>query len=377
LFPYELTPIEHFRLAPILVTNWGRPDTKTADGRRFWLCPDCGRHRPHDPTDARAMEWDQYHARFCGGRPERMVLAYRFETDAMVLTLPSRSDLDRHGGAELSPALVTVAEALLAGAGAVLELGPGEIQAFPRHAPQGKREDQIVFYETVPGGAGYLEEIARRLPDVAVAARRRLYGHECSKACYLCLKHYGNQRWHPFFDKECVSDLLWHMAQGETVEPQITSIGAGADVLRRMLERPASAETAPGVGGAEPRYRRGAIEEPLAAELAAIGDLPAGQREFEYRRDGAVFTVPDFAWPEAKLAVYCDSFAFHADQEALVRDAEKRNTMQREGWTVLTYWGRTLLRRPRECAREIAEVYRRRLASFHRSAQSLSGSKPG
>lgn len=79
-------------------------------------------------------------------------------------------------------------------------------------------------------------------------------------------------------------------------------------------------------------------------------------------RDGdRLVTVPDYAYPAQKIAIFCDGFMYHGNPETLEADAKKRNFLQAQGWVVLTFWGRTILRAPAACAHQIAEVYRRRL----------------
>ena len=289
-----------------------------------------------------------------------MVLTYRFQTDCLLLRIPSRHDATKIGVATLSPTLVTLAEALLAGTSAVLELEPGEIRSFVRHAREGGTIDEIVFYETVPGGAGYVAEMARRLPEVAEAAAHRLYDHDCVHACYRCLKHYLNQRWHGFFDKDRIRDVLLVLGEQEQVDSQRIDPGGGGAVLQGMIQQRAiEAMSGGSIDPPTSRYRKGAIEEPLAAELGLIASLPAPDRECEIRDtdSGALITVPDFAWEEAKLAVYCDGFAFHGNRDTLELDAQKRNRLQAMGWAVLTFWGRVILRDPARCAREVADLY--------------------
>ena len=359
IYPYPLTPVELIGLAEVLVTNWGRLDSKSGQGQRFWLCPDCGRHLPYNPLDPerarQVQEWQNHHARFCSGQPASLVLAYKFETDCLVLSLPTRGDMQRIGRSSMSPSMVTMAEALLAGAGSLLELEPSELAAFVRKRPAEVPGEQIVFYETVPGGAGYLEAMAQRLPEIADAAMSRLFGHECRKSCYLCLKHFRNQRWHPFFDKEQVRDLLMILAGQEPAVPYESGTGAGLEALGHMLVRRESNED-----DVLRRYPRGEIEAPLERALRST-DAPPGERDYEVRDDGGqLVTVPDFAWPTVKLAVFCDGFAFHGNRDTLELDARKRNFLQRQGWAVLTYWGRTILRTPDACAAQIAEVCRQR-----------------
>ena len=51
LYPFALHPVELLNLAELLITNWGSQESKSGEGRRFSLCPDCGRHLPYEPTD--------------------------------------------------------------------------------------------------------------------------------------------------------------------------------------------------------------------------------------------------------------------------------------------------------------------------------------
>ncbi len=79
-------------------------------------------------------------------------------------------------------------------------------------------------------------------------------------------------------------------------------------------------------------YVRGEIEEPLGRGLVAITGLSPGERDYDIRNDeGQLITVPDFTWPDAKVAVFCDGFVVHGNREALELDARKRNQLQTDG----------------------------------------------
>lgn len=356
LYPYHFHPVEMLTLAEILVTNWGPLENKTGEGRGFWLCPECGRHMPYDlqkeAHQKQIQAWHQYHRNFCTGEPVKLVLAHRFQADCLILHLPGRGDARTVGRRTLSPTAVTLAEALRAGAGRLLELEADELGVFVRRPPAGASGEQIVFYETVPGGAGYLEELAARLPEAARAAQDvLLHDPECTRACYLCLKHYRNQGWHAYFDKKLVLDILVTMANLDPVKPEPVNLGAGAVTLEQMI---AARKT--GSDQTLGRYPRGEIEEPLRAALERLG-ITDGLRDYEvYDDNGRLITVPDFTWPDVKLAVYCDGYAYHGDPDTLELDAMKRNYLQAKGWTVFTFWGRTILRDPDGCARQVADV---------------------
>jgi hypothetical protein len=256
---------------------------------------------------------------------------------------------------------VTLAEALVAGASDLLELEPFELAAFPRLPRPGTAAEEIVFYETVPGGAGYVEELAQRLPEVALAAQERLYGHGCIRACYLCLKHYRNQRWHAFFDKDCVRDLLAAIAALDPVSGARATAGAGLAALTNALAARV-AELRPAPPGMPREGPQSHIEAVLLDALRAVPGLPPPVPQYAVKDGDRIVTVPDFAYPDQRIAIFCDGFAYHGNPETLELDAQKRNWLQRNGWLVLTYWGRSILKKPNACAQEVADVYRQRTA---------------
>jgi ATP-dependent helicase YprA (DUF1998 family)/SOS-response transcriptional repressor LexA len=361
LYTYPLVPLEYRRAAKILVTNQGKEDRQTGEGERFALCPECGRHRPPQKEDETGgdAKWDERHRRLCSGTPVAVSLGYEFSTDILVIYAPADTlAFDASGGTDLTY-LHTLAQALVLGAESVLEVEPQEIGAFIQTVAPDQGHAQIVLYETVPGGAGYLEEIAMKLSDVATAGYKRLFDHDCRKACYLCLKRYQNQRIHGLLDKTRVRDTLFQLMQEDAVEPKAGSAGSGLQALLNSLsERRAEAERMrrEGATGAGP-------QSPIEAELlAAIRRIdgyvePVAQHEVHHEDTGQLITVPDFAYPDIKIAVFCDGYQFHGDRETLELDARKRNYLQSKGWVVLVFWGRTINRDPDACARQVHDIY--------------------
>ncbi|MGQ0669707.1 MAG: Zn-binding domain-containing protein [Actinomycetota bacterium] len=347
LWDYPFLPIEHRRNAKILKTNWGRRDPSTKEGERFSICAECGRHRPSDKDQAK--RWDESHARFCPGTCEELVLGYEFRTDALVATVPPLPGTEGYDEA----LLVSTAEALLVAASTFLETEAFEISAFPRRTGR-DRPGQVVLYESVPGGAGYLEELSANIGRAADAAYARIFGHDCARACYRCLKRFGNQRWHGALNKELVRDFLFHLAIGEAVEPRLVSAGASREALDAQL-------TSRRQEREEGCYPKGHIEDVLLQALRRFDDVPEPERELEVKTEaGVLVTVPDFAWPDRKVAVFCDGYQFHGDRDTLELDAAKRNFLQQHSWSVLTYWGRQILNHPDRCARQVMDTWRAR-----------------
>ena len=54
-------------------------------------------------------------------------------------------------------------------------------------------------------------------------------------------------------------------------------------------------------------------------------------------------TLPDFAFPTAKVAIYCDGFSFHNTRKAFTRDREQLRELQLQGWLVLRFSGQEIL----------------------------------
>jgi very-short-patch-repair endonuclease len=67
----------------------------------------------------------------------------------------------------------------------------------------------------------------------------------------------------------------------------------------------------------------------------------------------------DFAWPEARLVVEVDGFAFHANRESYRRDRERDNELERLGWKVLRFTWEDVVGRPDYVVALVAEVLAR------------------
>ena len=353
LFEYPILPGEYCENSEILITNWGKVPRLGQEGDKFSICPECGRYCPSHVSEDRIRKWEEDHSRICDGQPQHYILGYRFQCDLVVLALPGEDF-------QTDAFCRTLAEALLLGASEFLEVEEGEIGSFVRESSNNRKE--IVLYETVPGGAGYIEELLQHLPKIAEAAMGRLYNHECGRACYRCLKSFRNQRWHELFDKELVRDFLFHLSTLEPIsEPNIVRRGGALEAAIRWLREREEEAGQSRERGETGRGPESPIEKRLLQAIKAVGDLPEPTAQFEIRdpNTGNLVTVPDFAYEDKKIAIYCDGFAYHGNVETLELDAQKRNFLQGEGWIVLTFWGRTILRHSERCALQIRSILKR------------------
>lgn len=348
IYSYEFANLELRAKNNLLVTNWGKR-LKQADrpGEEFQLCPSCGRHEPSRLTPKREQKWNEDHAKWCNHGVESFVLGYQFQADTLVLPVANAWIV----GPDPEPFLRSLGSALVQGAVEHLELEQDEIAYF--YQGSGDHGWNLAFYETVPGGAGYLEVLAGILPAWARQADALLFNHSCAGACYRCLKNYRNQVHHHLLDKNLVQDFLFHCANDELQgEPKDAVIGSAAKETSAQMELLRLDQAA------MPRGPESPIEQLLLKAILDAGlPRPICQREF---RDsvGNLITIADFAYEDQRIAIYCDGYAFHGTADKLAGDAMKRNSIQEQGWRVLTFWGRTIMAHTGRCVEQIARLMR-------------------
>lgn len=69
----------------------------------------------------------------------------------------------------------------------------------------------------------------------------------------------------------------------------------------------------------------------------------------------------DFVWPDCRLVVECDGWAYHNTHAAFCQDRLRDRVLQRMGWTVLHFSGSDITLDADGCATEIAQhLYRLR-----------------
>ena len=159
-------------------------------GRGFGICSTCGRGvpRPVKPAKKEKAHANLWNGRECKGGLRTFQLGYNLLTDVFELRLtgPRRS----------VEALRSLLYALLEGAGPI-GIKRDEIDGT-LHSHAVEASPSLIFYNTVPGGAGHARRIAKELPEVIRAARTRVDACTCGleTSCYGCLRSYSNQIFH-------------------------------------------------------------------------------------------------------------------------------------------------------------------------------------
>jgi very-short-patch-repair endonuclease len=102
------------------------------------------------------------------------------------------------------------------------------------------------------------------------------------------------------------------------------------------------------------------IELRLAKAIECSSVLPKPKEQHRVFIDGRLLTIPDYAYPEHRIAIFCDGWAYHGNLESISGDSWKRNRLSADGWIVLVFWGRDIMRDPNRCLRMIEMAYRHR-----------------
>ena len=53
-------------------------------------------------------------------------------------------------------------------------------------------------------------------------------------------------------------------------------------------------------------------------------------------------TLPDFAFPQSRIAIYCDGYDYHSGPEPFQRDRQQSRDLQLQGWLVLRFAANTI-----------------------------------
>ena len=117
-----------------------------------------------------------------------------------------------------------------------------------------------------------------------------------------------------------------------------------------------------GRGAAGPRAisllmdaRSESVLESLTRTLLVLGGLRPVLQFVIRDQAGRFIARVDFCWPEQRLVVEADGFAFHADRAAYRHDRDRLNQLERLGWRVLRFTWEDVRHRPEHVLRLVEE----------------------
>ena len=131
--------------------------------------------------------------------------------------------------------------------------------------------------------------------------------------------------------------------------PHAEAVAAADSALRQRLLRvpdlvEAAAALAPAAGRPQVREvvtrvdpRCGSVLETLCRLVLEDGALRPFETQHVVRSGRTTLGRVDFAWPERRLVVEVDGFAFHADRATYRSDRRRGNALVLTGWRVLRF----------------------------------------
>lgn len=156
------------------------------------------------------------------GTTRGLVLGTDFVSDVLLVGLQVRPPMTLTPGfLATDVALRTLSEAVVIAGAQLLEIDRAEMQAEYRPAltPGGHvgLEAELYLYDTLPGGAGFTQQIEGAGAKVFEGALLLLEScpSQCDYSCYRCLRSFRNRFEHDLLDRHLGASLLRNLLRGE------------------------------------------------------------------------------------------------------------------------------------------------------------------
>ncbi|MFF0658952.1 DUF1998 domain-containing protein [Micromonospora tulbaghiae] len=138
-----------------------------------------------------------------------------------------------------------------------------------------------MLYDTVPGGAGHVQRIAERLPDVLDRALGRVRNCECGPetSCYRCLRVFRNERYHEQLRRGVAADVLGRLlgktdhAPAGALRISLSDVHPALTATRRFLVSEAPGEVFEPVASGQLDLYEGRVVLASRDGKAAVGRL--------------------------------------------------------------------------------------------------------
>lgn len=174
-------------------------------GKQYWICSTCGTQ----------VEDKKKHSTPFGGTchsKERMTvnhspvsLGHQFTTDVLRLSFRF-ANASRLYDSNKSYSLLF---ALIRSASFLLQINEDNLGGVIHYEASTATYD-LILYDDVPGGAGFVQAVSRKLPEIMDHVRTSIQHCTCDvkTSCYTCLRSYRNQFLHDQLQRQHVIDLF-------------------------------------------------------------------------------------------------------------------------------------------------------------------------
>jgi len=339
-YDYEKLKMEYRRHGRLFFSNAGLRDPRL-EGllEPFEICTSCGSWK--NPQDE---NWENRHRRRCDGNTETYHLGYEMETDILTIHVTPPEGKEKEF-------LTTLKNTLTFATAIMLEADQSEIGGFERVLEhESGKHYQIVLYESVPGGAGYLERVASQLPEVARIAYEFLSKCDCVTSCYKCLRTYYNQREHAYLDKNLIIPLMKELSRKKPSPGETRKTMPKQDKPEKTKEKDERPKAKP------EDWTESPAEDRLLQAIEAFGiPNPTGQHTIQ-DHEGNIISRADFAYPNKKIAIFVNGYTYHSNPQRWQKDLAQTNELISLGWKPLRFPATKVMKDAGDCVRQIKEL---------------------
>lgn len=192
---FSRTTTGYCKVGRLFRANSGR------ERKHFALCRFCG--RTLDKTGDHETPWGSR----CKGGRVIVDLVCQFTTETLQIRFDTAPDVTNR------PFWTSYTSAFVAAAADVLSIPRSDLDATYRSQTEGSLMGELVIYDRVPGGAGYVFQVRDKLRSVLLKTLDRVAN--CSNpncdlqsSCYTCLRTYRNQFEWEDLNRQIVADWL-------------------------------------------------------------------------------------------------------------------------------------------------------------------------
>ncbi len=175
------------------------------ENKGFMLCPDCGCSEP-----LRGYKAGKKHQRLRSLGGERMCSTEQPWTKTLAFGHRFQSCCLIARPVAMPASVESLAYALQRALCTTLDIDAYDIGVSWRWLA-GKTKlpaCEVILFDHTPGGAGFVRDGFDSWDKVVAKAMELCEGHGCERACYDCLKSYGNQTHHEKLDRSTVTDFF-------------------------------------------------------------------------------------------------------------------------------------------------------------------------
>jgi|GEM_PF-2286343 len=173
--------------------------------RDIELCEKCGKMR-ENITEGKHIKLGGKGKEYCNGKFKKIALYHKMPTNVISIKLAKNTnkilgvDINEE---QLEVFLTTLKNAIINSAQRILYAQDGEIDGEVK-----PEEWEIILYDNVDGGVGYVTQIIEKFNEILREAADMVLSCDCEIGCPNCLWSYRRKRDIPYIDKRIIKPML-------------------------------------------------------------------------------------------------------------------------------------------------------------------------